>query len=169
MPPCFDRRIRIHNGKIIAETVSLFDPDAALSWRFDAACHTPRGLRNLVVMWDAALTSEGGLAWKLREEMMDVVAERYDSKFTHPPHWCLPSTLGGDTAMVLPRHDLHCSNTEYQLLQGSDSFCYQRKGIRTGIKRPGRMLRADTVLRMLASGPDHVRISGPFPRARIRS
>ena len=47
-----------------------------------------------------------------------------------------------------------------QLLQGSDSFCYQRKGIRTGIKRPGRMLRADTVLRMLASGPDHVRISG---------
>ena len=79
MPPCFDRRIRIHNGKIIAETVSLFDPDAALYWRFDAACHTPRGLRNLVVMWDAALTSEGGLAWKLREEMMDVVAERYDT------------------------------------------------------------------------------------------
>ena len=23
MPPCFDRRIRIHNGKVITETVSL--------------------------------------------------------------------------------------------------------------------------------------------------
>ena len=55
MPPCFDRRIRIHNGKIIAETVSLFDPDAALYWRFDAACHTPRGLRNLVVIMSCGM------------------------------------------------------------------------------------------------------------------
>ena len=78
-------------------------------------------------MWDAALTSEGGLAWKLREEMMDVVAERYDSKFTHPPHWCLPSTLGGDTAMVLPRHDLHCSNTEYSYCRVQIPFAINEK------------------------------------------
>ena len=116
MPSSFDRRVRIDSGNVVTETVYLHDSDAADYWRFDCACHTPRALRNLVVVWNAALTQEGGLGWQKVEDMMDVVAQKFDDEFTHPPHWSLPNELGGDTAMVLPRHDLHC-NTEYSYVE----------------------------------------------------
>ena len=48
--------MRIDSGNVVTETVYLHDPDAADYWRFDCACHTPRALRNLVVVWNAALT-----------------------------------------------------------------------------------------------------------------